>query len=270
MRNTKQRRTTLLENEWLLPVAALTVITLLPGCGGGTSSPKSTPTPRTTPTPVSSAGPTPTPNPTPTPTPTPIPTPTPTPAPTPRPFLYQENFEGAGGPGTEWSSQTISVTPVGGRRFLGEFANGEGVRLSFDTLPPAHQSVTVSFDLYIIRSWDGDGSQGAGPDIWSLSVGAVTLLRTTFSNFNGTNGSFIPQHYPDSASGSVVHPGRTGAVENNTLGYTNGEPQDSVYRLSFTFPHTGNLLSLQFSGQDLQGVADESWGIDNVEVRTNP
>jgi hypothetical protein len=183
-------------------------------------------------------------------------------------FLYQNNFERAGGPGIEWSNQTVSVTPVGGRRFLGEFSNGEEVTLNFDNLP-AHQSVTVSFDLYIIRSWDGDGSQGAGPDVWSLNTSTATLFQTTFSNFNGTNGSFIPQHYPDSSTGSVVHPGRTGAVENNTLGYTNGEPQDSVYRLSFTFNHRGNLLLLRFAGQGLQGVSDESWGLDNVEVRTN-
>ncbi len=55
-----------------LPVAALALFLLLPGCGGSTSAPTAAPT-----TPVVTA--TPTPAPTPTPTPTPVPTPTPNP-----------------------------------------------------------------------------------------------------------------------------------------------------------------------------------------------
>jgi hypothetical protein len=129
----------------------------------------------------------------------------------------------------------------------------------------------VSFDLYVIQSWDGDGSAGSGPDVWRLRVlGGATLLQTTFSNYNGTNGIFIPQHYPDAYPGTITHPGRTGAVENDTLGYTNGGRQDAVYRLTFTFPHTQSNLALDFAGVGLQGLIDESWGLDNVQVKTNP
>jgi hypothetical protein len=38
--------------------------------------------------------------------------------------------------------------------------------------------------------------------------------------------------------------------------------------MSFTFPHTGSALTLNFVGSsNLQGIADESWGLDDAEVR---
>lgn len=278
MQKTGEGRTARIEFEWLLPIAVLVVVGLLPGCGGGKSSPKPTPTPTPTPTPLPSGSPFPTPTPTPVPTATPTPTPSPTPTasptpiptPTPTPFVYRKDFEGGGSAGPEWSSQGTDVTPVGGRRFLGQFTENQTVTLNLNGLP-AHNSVTISFDLYLIRSWDGDGSQGDGPDEWRLSVvGGATLLRTTFSNYNGTNGIFVPQHYPNSFPGALLHAGRTGAVEGDTLGYTNGANQDAVYHLSFTFNHTQSNVSFLFAGQGLQGILDESWGLDNVEVKTNP
>jgi hypothetical protein len=241
-------------------LAALMLATLAPmGCSGGSSStiPGPTPTPTFSPTPSPTASPT--------------PAPTPTPTPTPTPFVYRADFEGTAVAGAEWSARTTDLTPEGGRRFLGRFAGNEAVTLSLGGLP-AHRSVTVSFDLYVIQSWDGDGSLGSGPDIWGVGVvGGSTLLQTTFSNYNGTNGIFIPQHYPDAFPGTgVLHPGRTGAAENNTLGYTNGDRQDAVYRLTFTFSHDQGSVALRFAGQGLQGNLDESWGLDNVQVQTNP
>ena len=42
---------------------------------------------------------------------------------------------------------------------------------------------------------------------------------------------------------------------------------DAVYHLSFTFDHTATDLVLNFiGGPGLTGVADESWGLDNVRV----
>ena len=184
----------------------------------------------------------------------------------PATVVYRADF--ADGPGEEWSSRAFADTPEGGRRFLGPFAGNDAVTLRLRDLP-AHRTVTVRFDLYVIGSWDGDGSAGSGPDFWRLGLeDGTTLLQTTFSNYNGTNGIFIPQHYPN--AWGKRHPGRTGAVENDTLGYTNGERQDAVYRLSFTFTHNRSDLSLQFSSRNLQDVLDESWGIDNVEVLTTP
>jgi len=82
---------------------------------------------------------------------------------------------------TEWSSSKTDMTPLGKRHFLGQFAN-ETVTLFLEKLP-LHKEVTLSFDLFIIRSWDGNHPQH-GRDIFNLSARNVgTLLHTTFSNW---------------------------------------------------------------------------------------
>jgi hypothetical protein len=170
---------------------------------------------------------------------------------------YCEAFEGV--IGNEWSSQTTSLTPVGARRFLGEFGN-ETVSLTLTNLP-AHTNVTLCFDLLLLRSWDGNHAT-YGPDVWDLTVGGGPVLaHTTFSV--GPD-----QAYPDDFPlGS--HPARAGSMETNTLGYSfyyNGTnlPADSVYRMSYTFAHSSAELALAFSATNLQQLADESWGLDNV------
>ena len=54
----------------------------------------------------------------------------------------------------------------------------------------------------------------------------------------------------------------------NSLGYEFFG--DSVYPLRFEFAHSGRELTLVFTSSLLEGkgVADESWGLDNVTVRT--
>ena len=80
--------------------------------------------------------------------------------------------------GSEWSDTSTDTTPEGARGFLGQFSNGD-VTLTLDDLP-SHTEITVSFNLFLIRTWDGNDDS---PDIWELSVaGGSTLLITTFSN----------------------------------------------------------------------------------------
>lgn len=185
-------------------------------------------------------------------------------SPCPAGAFYCEDFEGS--VGGEWSSQTTRVTPVGARRFLGEFGN-DSVDLRLTGLPP-HVGATLTFDLFILRSWDGNDTNW-GPDIWDLRVaGGPTLAHTTFSLLDvGTN--HFPQAYPDDHP-LGNHPPRTGSAETNTLGYTfdfsdaGNRPADSVYRLSYSFAHSSENLMLTFSASNLQVLTDESWGLDNV------
>jgi tetratricopeptide (TPR) repeat protein len=173
--------------------------------------------------------------------------------------VYSEDFEEPISSG--WSDTSIETTPAGARGFLGRFGN-QTVRLTLDGLPP-HSVVTVSFDLYVIQSWDGNATTEVGPDIWDLSVGGdpTPLLHTTFSNVD------LGQAYPGAYPGDN-HPSGTGATEVNTLGYLwDVDFMDSVYRLSFTFPHSESSLELMFSAAGLQELEDESWGLDNVAVR---
>jgi hypothetical protein len=180
--------------------------------------------------------------------------------------FYSNDFESAVGP--EWSNTSTDLTPVGNRRFLGQFGN-DIVSLSLHNLP-AHEEVTVSFDLFVIRSWDGIGNLTGGPDVWELGVanGLIllnqTLLHTTFSNTEEVGNL---QSYPDFHPGGV-YPGGTGAAEKDTLGYN--LYGDSVYALSYTFSHSNSSLSLYFLAYGLQELSDESWGIDNVTVIPEP
>ena len=188
---------------------------------------------------------------------------------------YSNDFETAQA-GREWSSSRTETTPSG-RKFLGRFVNNAAVKLSLGKGSPVwpgglpkHRSVTVSFDLFVIHSWDGEKYR----DKWSLRVeDGPMLVHTSFANpLNGTAPN--PQSFPAPA-GKAMFPARTGAAEVNALGYWNIAPRrfgDSVYRLRYTFPHVGDSLAFNFAadgytGKPRRGLADESWGLDNVSVR---
>jgi uncharacterized repeat protein (TIGR01451 family) len=193
----------------------------------------------------------------------------------PSSIVYEDDF--GTGPLDEWSFPITSTTP-GGRTFLGEF-NNQTVRLRLENLP-LHSQVTLDFDLFVLRSWDGnqvnwepslldlvpfEPDSIIGPDEWDLKADGGTLLHTTFSNWYSMD---FPQAYPGPYPGGS-YPAQTGAVEQSTLGYNyaNISNMDSVYRMSFTFDHTTPSLDLDFAGLGLQSIADESWGLDNVTVR---
>jgi Bacterial Ig-like domain (group 2) len=191
--------------------------------------------------------------------------------------VYSNDFTGA--IGSEWSSTLTDTTPGTAKRpptkFLGQFGP-QTVSLSLASLP-AHSTTTIEFDLFIIRSMDGNTADGVtGPDAWDLSVtGGPTLVHTSFSNtYPAANGFKFPnnrfQAYPDAFPGGV-HEYQTGAAEISTLGYIyTGFPEDSVYHLKYTFPNTASSLQFKFTSLQNQPVTDESWGLKNVKVSTNP
>ncbi len=165
------------------------------------------------------------------------------------------NFEN--GVGSEWNNSTISTTPTGGRKYLGEFSNND-IRLTLKSLP-AHCRLHVEFDLFIMKSWDGNSLPAAcGPDIWCMGIvgDAAPIINTTFA-------VGARQAYPGSYPGGD-NAARTGASEpNNSLGVTGS---DNVYHIIADGLNTGNTAVLTFYSTSLQGAADESWGLDNVVV----
>lgn len=114
--------------------------------------------------------------------------------------VYSNDFEGVVGP--EWSNTSTDMTPTGDRSFLGQFSN-DTVSLTLTDLPQ-HTDVAVSFDLFIIRSMDGNGDCCGGPEIFDLNVASgPTLLHTTFSN-TGSVGN--RQAYPDAILAATIQP----------------------------------------------------------------
>ncbi len=184
-------------------------------------------------------------------------------------LVIDDDFENGIDP--RWCDTSTSVSPSG-RSFLGQYSN-QNVCLLLSDLP-RHAQATISFDLYIIRSWDGNESawslvaepfspSGVGPDAWSLTADGQELLVTTFANWDQYD--FL-QAYPGTA-GAGSYPARYGAEENNTLGYEFGVlPMDAIYHVTFTINHTDDDLLLDFAAWGLQDLGDESWGLDNVQV----
>ena len=164
---------------------------------------------------------------------------------------------------TLWMSPEAIAAPYDRDHFVRVDAS---IALSLIRLP-AHASMTVSFDLYILKSWDGD-SPTFGPDRWNVGLaGSPALLDTTFSNNFKTDTDRSVQSYPSPASAP-----QTGAAAVNTLGYGFWFG-DATYHFTFTFSHTMESAIVTFSSSLYEGKAeqarstrDESWGLDNVGV----
>jgi len=201
-------------------------------------------------------------------------------------LLYENDFESS--IGTGWTTTGpnplgIDVTPSG-RHFLGEinsqFPNfgfsTETVTLTLGNLIP-HTAVTLSFDLYVIQSWDGNGESDPpfgqwGIDIFNLNANhGAPLLHTTFRNVPFPSQSF-PGTYTGNYATTPHNAPRTGAAENNTLGYPLDFPHfgDAVYHFVFPLSNSESTLQVNFSGIGLQEIWDESWGLDNVRVDVVP
>ncbi len=171
-------------------------------------------------------------------------------------IVYNQDFSSPAG--SEWSLNRLSTSPTN-EKFLGEFGN-DTVNLRLASLP-VHSKVRIVFDLYILRSWDGN-QNGYGPDQWLLKQDGKLLLQTTFSNQS------YRQAFPGSYPGGDF-PSRSTAAAVNSLGYNfGGRPMDTIYHLDYTFDHQDSFLTLTFAGLGLQALQDESWGLDNVKILT--
>jgi len=169
-------------------------------------------------------------------------------------LIRHEDFEQGAQPG--WSIPVSTVAPAEGRRFLGEF-HQESVQLDLTDLP-AHDQLTISFDLIIRGFWKGN----TDPDDWSFAVDGFPALRTTFS-------SFTTQSYPGNYF-QASNPAGTGSRERNTLGhelvYSNVSMlEDSRYRITVTTPHFTSQATLVF-GSTLSTYYEAGWSLDNLVV----
>lgn len=189
--------------------------------------------------------------------------------------VYESHFERIAA-GAEWTTTALGgtwnnlehgVTPRGNRRFLGMLSNQE-VRLALGKLP-THNALRISFELFVVGTWDGNGTPRNGPDLFDLSVlNGPTLLHTTFYNPGTELNAPALQAYPaDYPLGN--NKGYTGAHERNSLGLfmdESGMPRDAVYQNAFTFTHRSDSVVLRFSVTGLEGLDNESWALSKVQV----
>ncbi len=164
-----------------------------------------------------------------------------------------------------------------GNYVLGRLNNEQVV---IEILPGATK-FEIDFDFYAIGSWDGSGQQAQhgtfGQDSWSVSAKCgdvlVDIFTTTFSNQKS-----VQQNYPNAVSGRSTQ-WLSGSAGSNVTGFNPPVPvfssvKDSWYKLSFKGANpcgaaTFSALYLAIPGFDLQSRSDESWALDNLNIKTD-
>ncbi|MFM8320955.1 MAG: choice-of-anchor Q domain-containing protein [Chloroflexota bacterium] len=166
----------------------------------------------------------------------------------------------------------LATQAPNGQRFLGEF--NQEYLLATWVGSQEYRYVRASWDLYILRSWDGNQvddllppalrSPGSivGPDHWQMILNGSPTIDTTFTNWSLIN---YRQSFPLWQPGGSF-PAQTEAKEVNTLGYTFGPYiMDSIYHFSiYKASSSPEGLTMGFGATGLQPIEDESWGINNL------
>ena len=178
--------------------------------------------------------------------------------------FYSNDFE-SGLIGPEWSSNTYTSNAANFSRFNGRYSPGYTVlSLAYPNITPPINTVgggggetqfRVTFDLYAIDSWDGNGTTAIapslfGPDRFNVKVNGVNRFSHTISNMPGVTQSFR------AADTGPAH-----------LGYGSSY-LDSIYRgITVDFSVApGTPIVIRWEDGGLEGLSYESWGIDNVSV----
>ena len=168
----------------------------------------------------------------------------------------------------------IDTIPYGWTSFLGEFGEYDAVSLTLTGLSEGW--LTLSFDVFFIRSWDGNDPV-YGVDYFTVMANDMILLNETFSNGNQAGQSYGDDSekiigYND--DGTAIYEAMTGSELQWALGYwfedgiypENSDWMDSVYTFVYTFNNIDETLILTFASNSWQDITDESWGLDNVSV----
>jgi hypothetical protein len=123
---------------------------------------------------------------------------------------------------------------------------------------PGHSSLDINFTALFLDSWDSTNGSPA-PDFFQVLVDNVVIASYTVNN----------------ASGTVVDFGGGTAVSLYTQFDDNIFFTDSVADMStataLNFAHTASSITIGIRafGSGLQFGADESWGVDNLQVVVN-
>ena len=185
------------------------------------------------------------------------------------------------------TTESVPADPSNG--FIGRYNNTNTRALL--VLTQAGSLYTVSFDLYVIGSWDGKGKQAQNgnfqANVFQIAyrcgggtAAVVPIFSTTFSNQ-----LTVQQDFP-LALGLGGNKAGTGAVAGSidALGYASRPDLsstpvfrsfgDATYHLTYTVGNvcTGGVaptfvFSSTAPGQ--QSNYDESWGLDNITLKVD-
>jgi len=159
--------------------------------------------------------------------------------------VYSTDFES--GLDSVWSSGSTQATDATLGNYNGNYSLAGGTTLTLMDLP-AHTNLTLSFDLYLFSTWDGENT------IWG---------KDYFSLTGDVNGSWtFTNHQPEGQSYPGVPDEIYGIGMSATHVYRGLDPTGSGD--AFIIDHSGSTFTVTFGGPTTQ--ADEWWGIDNVSV----
>jgi hypothetical protein len=169
------------------------------------------------------------------------------------------------------------------------FYNKDGFNLNLNKIG-GHDYITVSFDLYIHGTWDGNVNgfeKNDKADKWILELRPdmdlyqdkdFSKFVTTFSNSPCYSNWCKRQSYPESFP--FENNPYSGANKINLPrtceGYWGGKT--AIYKIEKTFKHKGDALMMRFYDElyqpnaiDFEGnsseLCDESWSMDNIKIR---
>jgi hypothetical protein len=171
---------------------------------------------------------------------------------------HRQNFEA--GIFTNYNS-TASFT-YNGTKVFGPFAN-DSITYVMNSIP-RHDSITVSFDLYIHDSWEGNCAT-VGEDRFKFKVNNNTLLSETFSN-----SVTCTQSYSNTGV-SGNYPALTGAVASGLPQRCLSGSTSTKYTITKSFAHSASSLVFSWLGALHDTSANlakcnESWSLDNIII----
>ena len=181
--------------------------------------------------------------------------------------VYSNNFSGLNLANFEngrlfiWQKDTIAG-----------FYHNEEVSVDIKDLPP-HNYVTITIDVLIHDSWDGNPDDGiSGPDFWFMGYDDIELMKTTFSNSPCVSTFCLYQSFPNDFFRQNTP--KTGAIRTDLPGlclFGAFANYTTRYRVTKLFEHSNPEIKV-FMGANLvqsnaaDPICDESWSIASIEV----
>ncbi len=192
--------------------------------------------------------------------------------------VFSANFDS--GVPVEFSGITATESVQGyagigpaSNQFSGSFLRNTSLSspttLTLTELPP-HTSISLSFLLAAIDTWDGTFSAAGAPvpDSFNVTVDGTSVFSQTLCNYNSggtqtyippTDVLLTPRPYPE--LGFSLRPGNP--PDFGDVAYNLGS--DPAFQ---HISHTASTLIISWvaNGAGWQGDTDESWAIDNVSI----
>lgn len=201
-------------------------------------------------------------------------------------FDGAETFAGGASGGLSGISATESVqgyagfgngANVFGGDFLRNTTRGNPASSTILTLNnlPGHTSISLSFLLAIIDSWDGAttaGNQNSSGDYFNVKVDGVSVFSEAFDEV------VLGDSYNPPVGGLVVFYQQLGFSTGPGMGWMESGYDMGVESALQKIAHTSSSLTIEFFGSGVgYGIGpsagndgtDETWGIDNLSVSMN-